>query len=104
MLQQRLQQFAQQPQNQLSAQLPSQQATLQQLSHQPELQSYTRVLLSGLMKNFELNGQYGFILPQECSMFPMVPGCLKVKLESGQEVAVKPMNVKAVPVLPSLVH
>jgi len=60
------------------------------------LPPYSRVTLSGLVKNAELNGQDGVVLPENCSTMPAVPGCLKVRLESGREVAVKPQNVNLV--------
>merc|ERR1719362_2172668 len=42
----------------------------------------------------ELNGQCGLVVPQGCSITPDVPGCLKVRLEYGREVAVKPQNLQ----------
>lgn len=57
---------------------------------------YCRVLLCDLLKNLELNGQFGVVVPQSVSVWPPVPGCLKVRLSSGQEVAVKPMNMRLV--------
>lgn len=58
--------------------------------------AYSRVLLCDLMKNLELNGKYGIVIPQAASVWPEVPGCLKVRLASGQEVAVKPGNMHLV--------
>lgn len=55
---------------------------------------YSRVFLSNLVKNFELNGQVGIVMPKAISDTPEVEGCLKVKLDSGREVAVKPGNVQ----------
>lgn len=55
---------------------------------------YSRVLLCDLTKNLELNGQFGNVVPQVDSPWPEVPGCLKVRLASGQEVAVKPLNMR----------
>lgn len=55
--------------------------------------AYSRVLLCGLTKNLELNGKFGIVVPQAVSVWPEVPGCLKVRLASGQEVAVKPGNM-----------
>jgi len=55
---------------------------------------YSRVLLCDLLKNVELNGQCGVVLPPGCSQFPDVPGCLKVRMETGREVAVKPANLQ----------
>jgi len=57
---------------------------------------YSRVLLCDLMKNFELNGQFGVVVPQSVSQWPEVPGCLKVRLSAGQEIAVKPSNMRLV--------
>jgi len=57
---------------------------------------YSPVLLCSLVKNMDLNGQCGVVVPQSCSLSPEVPGCLKVRLESGREVAVKPQNVQPV--------
>lgn len=57
---------------------------------------YTRVLLQELVKNFELNGQCGVIVPQNCSVSSEVFGCFKIRLESGREVAVKPSNLQLV--------
>lgn len=56
--------------------------------------AYSRVLLCDLMKNLELNGQHGVVVPQSVSQWPEVPGCLKIRLSSGQEVAVKPSNMR----------
>lgn len=55
---------------------------------------YSRVLLCELLKNRELNGRYGIVVPQSVSVWPEVPGCLKVRLASGQEVAVRPANMR----------
>lgn len=55
--------------------------------------AYSRVQLCELFKNLELNGKYGVVVPQSVSLWPAVPGCLKVRLASGQEVAVKPGNM-----------
>jgi len=54
---------------------------------------YSPVVLCNLIKNMELNGQCGLVVPQGCSITPDVPGCLKVRLEYGREVAVKPQNL-----------
>jgi len=54
---------------------------------------YSAVVLCNLIKNMELNGQCGLVVPQGCSITPDVPGCLKVRLEYGREVAVKPQNL-----------
>lgn len=54
---------------------------------------FSRVVLKDLQKNSELNGQLGQIVPQELSTWAHVPGCLKVRLDSGSEVAVKPTNL-----------
>lgn len=64
---------------------------------------YSRVVLNGLTKNLELNGQGGAIVPQEASVWPEVQGCLKVRLDSGQEVAVKAANLALV-APPSMAH
>lgn len=61
----------------------------------------TRVLLSNLTKHVELNGQCGIILPQTHSAYPEVQGCVKVRLESGREVAVKAGNLQPAPVDPT---
>lgn len=61
------------------------------------LPPYSRVVLSDLKVNSELNDQCGVVLPENCSTLPEVAGCLKVRLESGREVAVKPQNVNIVP-------
>eukprot|EP00927_Polykrikos_kofoidii_P019282 TRINITY_DN18993_c3_g1_i1.p1 TRINITY_DN18993_c3_g1~~TRINITY_DN18993_c3_g1_i1.p1 ORF type:complete len:688 (-),score=83.88 TRINITY_DN18993_c3_g1_i1:163-2226(-) len=58
------------------------------------LPPYTHVRLCNLVKNQDLNGLPGVILPQACSANDEVPGCLKVRLESGREVAVKPSNLQ----------
>merc|ERR1740121_371554 len=58
---------------------------------------YSRVLLCDLTKNLELNGKHGIVVPQSVSVWPAVPGCLKVRLASGQEVAVKPGNMRLLP-------
>jgi len=55
---------------------------------------YSPVVLCNLIKNMELNGQCGLVVPQGCSITPDVPGCLKVRLEYGREVAVKPQNLQ----------
>lgn len=55
--------------------------------------AYCRVQLCELYKNLDLNGKYGVVVPQSVSVWPEVPGCLKVRLASGQEVAVKPGNM-----------
>lgn len=52
--------------------------------------------MSGLTKNLELNGQGGVVVPQEMSVWPEVPGCMKVRLDSAQEVAVKAGNLSLV--------
>jgi len=57
---------------------------------------YSRVLLVDLQKNLELNNKYGIVVPQSVSVWPETPGCLKVRLSSGQEVAVKPGNMQLV--------
>jgi len=57
---------------------------------------YSRLLLKDLVKNLELNGQWGIVLPPGASTSPDMPGCLKVRLDSGREVAVKPANVQLV--------
>lgn len=54
------------------------------------------MVLHGLTKNLELNGQGGVVVPQEMSVWPEVPGCMKVRLDSGQEVAVKAGNLSLV--------
>jgi len=59
------------------------------------------VLLSGLTKHLELNGQSGFILPQTHSAHPEVQGCVKVRLDSGREVAVKAQNLQLLTVAPA---
>lgn len=61
---------------------------------------YSRVLLRNLVKNYELNAQAGVIVPASCAQSPEVPGCLKVRLESGREVAVKPENLHIVQAAP----
>lgn len=48
------------------------------------------------MKNQDLNGLAGVVVPETCSQQPPVQGCVKVKLESGREVAVKPQNVHVI--------
>lgn len=55
---------------------------------------YSTVRLCDLQKNTDLNGQCGIVLPQVCSETDEVPGCLKVRLESGSEVAVRPANLQ----------
>jgi len=55
---------------------------------------YSPVRLCNLVKNMELNNQCGVVVPPGCSLSPDVPGCLKVRLECGREVAVKPQNVQ----------
>lgn len=59
-------------------------------------QPYSRVFLRDLKSNEELNGQKGAVLPQSLSQFPDVAGCMKVRLESGREVAVRPSNLSLV--------
>lgn len=71
---------------------------LQKLAEQ--LKPHTRVLLSGLTKHVELNGQSGIILPQMDSAHPEVQGCMKVRLDSGREVAVKAQNIQPMVVAP----
>lgn len=63
---------------------------------------YSRVLLCDLTKNLDLNGKYGIVVPQAVSVWPEVPGCLKVRLASGQEVAVKPVNMRLVGSTPAV--
>lgn len=53
-----------------------------------------RVKLTGLMKNANLNGQQGVVLPADGGTGAViVPGTVKVKLDIGPEVAVKPANI-----------
>merc|ERR1712151_1020203 len=52
------------------------------------------VSLKGLIKNANLNGQKGVVLPADGgSGAVIVPGTVKVKLDLGPEVAVKPQNI-----------
>jgi len=44
--------------------------------------------------NVDLNGKCGIIVPQGCAQAPVVPGTLKVRLESNREVAAKPANLE----------
>jgi len=69
--------------------------------HLESLQPLTRVLLSGLTKHVELNGQSGIILPQTDSAHPEVQGCMKVRLDGGREVAVKAQNIQPMGVAPA---
>jgi len=59
---------------------------------------FSRVRLRNLVKNVELNGLCGMVLPAGCSSLTSVEaaGTLKVKLENGREVAAKPSNVELV--------
>lgn len=50
------------------------------------------VKLTGLIKNANLNGQQGVVLPADGGTV-IVPGTVKVKLDIGPEVAVKPANI-----------
>lgn len=52
------------------------------------------VTLTGLLKNANLNGQKGVVLPADGGTGAViVPGTVKVKLDLGPEVAVKPQNI-----------
>jgi len=50
-----------------------------------------------------LNGLVGVIVPQSCSTTDAVVGCVKVRLESGREVAVKNANLEPVPLSPGAI-
>lgn len=50
-----------------------------------------RIKLRGLKKNASLNGVSGIVMEGEA---PDLPGTIKVKLENGQEVAVRPANLE----------
>lgn len=52
-----------------------------------------RVTLVGLVRNANLNGQKGTVLPMEGGTATVVPGTVKVHLDLGPEVAVKPNNI-----------
>jgi len=69
-----------------------------------QFKPYSPVRLCNLVKNMELNEQCGIVVPPGCSLSPEVPGCLKVRLEYGREVAVKPQNVQllAVPAVSAM--
>lgn len=56
----------------------------------------SHVRLSSLIKNTELNGKCGIVLPPNCSQSTeaQIPGTVKVKLLIGREVAVKPANLE----------
>lgn len=52
--------------------------------------------LTGLQKNTDLNGMTGVILPKKDAVSPEVEGCLKVRLDTGREIAAKKANLVVV--------
>mmetsp|Transcript_48326 Transcript_48326/g.113100 ORF Transcript_48326/g.113100 Transcript_48326/m.113100 type:complete len:480 (-) Transcript_48326:52-1491(-) len=65
-------------------------ASTEELARFPPL---SRVRLHGLMKNVDLNGLCGYIVPPGCSQSQSLPGALQVRLETSREVCVRPSNL-----------
>lgn len=53
-----------------------------------------RIVLHGLVRNATLNGNFGVIMPNDGNL--LAPGAVKVRLDLGPEVALKPDNIRLV--------